>query len=117
MMFFIIIFLFQNPNTSQKSETINYKLKVYNSLLALEKTGELRKDVSDKNATAINVSLNPLLPTFLNRAVVIFNDSSNITKKPDLSNATDSISVSYLLAGDLDDYDPRDVRVYIWGFE
>ena len=117
MMFFIIIFLFQNPPSSPEFEKINYKLKAYNALEALEKTGELRRYVSDNNATAINVSLNPYIQTFLSRAVVILNDTSNVTEKPNLTNITESISVSYFLSGDIDDYKPRDVRVYMWGFE
>jgi len=117
MMFFIIIFLFQNSPTSPEFEGINYKLKAYNGLKSLEKTGELRKHISDNNATAINESLDPFIPSFLSRDVVIFNDTTNITVKPSLTNIDEIISVSYFLAGDVDDYKPRDVIVYMWGFD
>jgi len=79
MMFFVIIFLFQNPPSSPEFEKINYKLKAYNGLKALEKTGEFRRHVSNNNATAINESLNPFIPSFLSRAVVIFNETDKIT--------------------------------------
>jgi len=117
MIFFIIIFLFRNPPSSPEFEKINYKSKAYDGLKTLEETGELRKDVDNNNTTAINESLNPYIPSFLSRAVVIFNDTSNLTTKPSLANISESISVSYFLAGDIDDYKPRDVRVYIWGFD
>ena len=117
MIFFIIIFLFRNPPSSPEFERINYKSKTYNGLKTLEETGELREHTTNNNATAINESLKPFISSFLSRAVVIFNDTSNLTTKPDLTNISESISVSYFLAGDIDDYKPRDVRVYIWGFD
>ena len=116
MVFFIIIFLFQNPSESSESNRINYKLKAYNGVMAIEKTGELRKYVVDNNATAINESLNPYIPNSISRAVVIFNDTVNLTTEPSLSNLNESISVSYFLSGDFDNYKPREVRVYMWGY-
>ena len=116
MIFFIIIFLFQNPPASSEFNRINYKLKAYNGLMTLEKTGELRKYVADNNATAINESLNPYIPNSISRTVVIFNDTVNLTTEPSLSNLNESISVSYFLSGDIDDFKPREIRVYLWGY-
>ncbi|MCX6821691.1 MAG: hypothetical protein NTW30_02825 [Candidatus Aenigmarchaeota archaeon] len=116
MIFFIIILLFQNPPASSEFNRINYKLKAYNGLMALEKTGELRKDAVNNNAISIQNKLNPYLPDFLNYTVVIFNETTNITAKPSLSLTNDSISVSYFLAGDVDDFKPREIRVYLWGY-
>jgi len=116
MILFIVIFLFQNPSPSPEFKMTNYKLKAYEGLKVIEKTGELRRYVADNNATAINESLNSYIPSFLNRAVVIYNDTTNLTTKPSLSSINESISVSYFLAGDFDDYKSRDVRVYMWGY-
>jgi len=116
MMLSIIIFLFLNPPTSPEYSVINYKMKAYNGLETLERTGELRRYVADNNATAVNESLDPYIPSFLSRSVAIFNGTSNLTTKPSLTDVNDSISVSYFLAGDFDDYNPRDVRVYMWGY-
>jgi len=115
MILSFVIFLFLNPPTSPEYNIINYKMKAYNGLETLERTGELRRYITDNNATAINESLGPYIPNFLSRAVVIFNETTNLTTKPSLSNISDSISVSYFLAGDFDDYNPKDVRVYMWG--
>ena len=116
MILSFIIFLFLNPSDSPEYNIINYKLKAYEGLEALEKTGELRKYVNDNNATAINDLLDPYIPGFISWDVVIFNDTTNLTTKPSLSSINDSISVSYFLAGDFDDYKPRDVRIYMWGY-
>jgi hypothetical protein len=117
MIFFIVIFLFQNPPTSPEFSRINYKLKAYSGLMALEKTGELRKGVVDNNATSIQNKLNPYLPNFLNYTIIIFNETTNTTIKPVLTNENETLSVSYFLSGDIDDFKPREVRVYIWGYE
>jgi len=111
-----VIFLFLNPSASPEYSIINYKTNAYTGLEALEQTGELRRYIADNNATAINVSLDPYIPNFLSRAVVIYNDTTNLTTKPFLSSINDSISVSYFLAGDFDDYKAREVRVYMWGY-
>jgi hypothetical protein len=117
MIFSAIIFLFQNPPASLEYERINYKMKAYNGLKILEKTGKLRRYAVDNNATAINDSLSPYIPSFLSYTVVIFNETTNTTPKPSLFQINESISVSYFLAGDLNDYKPRDVRVYVWGYD
>ena len=111
-----VIFLFLNPPATPEYNIINYKTKAYEGLKTLEQTGELRRYVADNNATAINESLDPYIPSFLSRAVVIYNDTTNLTTNPSLSNINDSISVSYFLAGDFDDYKPGGVRVYMWRY-
>jgi hypothetical protein len=117
MLLFIVIYLFQNPPASPEFKTINYKLKAYNGLEILEKTGELRKYVVDNDTTSIENKLKPFIPAFLNYNVTIFNETANVTRMPSLTNENNTLSVSYLLVGDIDDYKPREVRVYIWGFE
>lgn len=84
--------------------------------MTLEKTGELRKDAVNDNATSIQNKLNPYLPGFLNCSVVIYNDTTNITVKPVLTNENETLSVSYFLTGDVDNFKPREVRVHIWGY-
>ena len=71
--------------------------------------------MADNNATIINESLDPYMPGFLSRAVVIYNNTNSLTTEPSLSDKNESISVSYFLAGDFDDYKAREVRVYMWG--
>lgn len=117
MLLFIVVYLFQNPPASPEFKQINYKLKAYNGLKILENTGELRKDAVDNNVTSIENKLNPFILDFLNYNVTIFNETTNTTQIPSLTSESNTLSVSYLLAGDIDDYKPREIRVYIWGFE
>ena len=117
MLFFIVVYLFQNPPTSPEFNRINYKLKAYNGLKILEETGELREDVVDNNITSIENKLNPFLPAFLYYNVTIFNETTNITQIPSLANEKNTLVISYLLAGDIDYYKPREVIIYVWGFE
>jgi len=115
LILFIVVYLFQNPFNSPEYERMNYKIKTYKAITVLDDTGKLRKDVVNNNVSSIRDNLYPFISKNLNYNVTIFNDTSNITMKP--SSSSDMISVSYFLAGDFDNYLPRDVRVYLWGFE
>jgi hypothetical protein len=117
MLFLIVVYLFQNPPATPEFKRINYKLMAYDSLKMLEKTGELRNDAIKKNVTSIKNKMSPFLPGFLNYTVTIFNETANVTEIPSLSNEKNTLSVSYFLAGDIDNFKPMEVRVYIWGFE
>jgi len=115
MILIIIVFLFSNPPESPEFNEINYKLKIYNGLKILDETGRLSTYVSNNDANAIQNGLRPYISNIQNYKVVIFNQTTNITQKLSLSNESEVISVSYFLVGDLDNYQPRDVRVYLWG--
>ncbi len=114
MMFFIVVFLFQRPQPLPEYQTINYKIKAYNGLKILDEIGRLRHYVLNNDITSIKNGLNSSIPNFLNYTVVIFNETTNITEKPSLVDQN-VLSVSYFLVGDIDDYRPREVRVYLWG--
>jgi len=119
MVLFILVFLFQNPPTSPEYQRANYKYKAYHGLDVLEKRGDLRDDAVNNNVTNIETNLNNFIPDFLTYEVVIYNQTINITEIPStITSQNDTVlSVSYLIAGDIDEYKPRDVRIYLWGFE
>ena len=112
---FSFLLLFYKTPPSPEFKTINYKLRVYDALTTLDESGELRKDVMKKNVSSIEEKLSPYIPT--NYTVVIFNKTSNITAKPSFVDKENVISLGYLLAGDVDEYKPREVKVYLWGFD
>jgi len=116
MILFIVVFLFQRPQPSPEYQIINYKLNTYNGLKILDEMDNLRDYVMNRDVNLIENGLNPYVPDSLNYTVVIFNETTNTTEKPSLTDR-DVISVSYFLAGDLDNYNPREVRVYLWGLE
>ena len=108
-----LIFFYKAPSLPE-FKTINYKLKAYNALSTLDESGELRKNVMEKNVSSIEEKLSPYIS--INYTVVIFNETSNITVKPSFVDKENILSLSYLLAGDVNEYKPREVKVYLWGF-
>ena len=117
MILLIIILLFKKPAISPEFHRINYKIKAFSGLKTLAMTGELRKYAMDNDVSSVENELNHYIPKPLNYAVVIFNETTNITQMPFVIEEKEVISVNYLLAGNIDDYMPRDVRIYLWGFD
>lgn len=115
LMLFIVILLFQKQPTSSEFKRINYKIRAYEALKTLDEVGLLRKYAVDSNKTSIESEINSSIPDFLSYQVVIFNETTNTTEK--ISTTSETASVSYFIAGDFNNYDPRDVRVYLWEFE
>jgi hypothetical protein len=108
--------LFRRSVEVPEFQRINYKIKAFEGLKTLSMTGELRKHVMDNDALTIENELEYYIPKPLNYSVVIFNQTTNITQMPSVTEKNKVISVSYLIAGYIDNYRPKDVRVYLWGF-
>lgn len=117
MILIIIVLLFQKSTSTPEFYRLNYKIKAFSGLKTLAVTSELRKHTMENDITSIEDKLKSYIPKPLNYTVVIFNVSTNITEIPSLSNEKEIMSVNYLLAGNIDDYEPRYVRIYLWGFE
>lgn len=90
----------------------NYKQEAHNAIQIVDRGKDLRKNAVANNATAIKSDLDSYIST--NFEVAIFNKTSNLTATPVLT-SENIITVSYLIAGDVGNYTPREVRVYIWG--
>jgi hypothetical protein len=108
--------LFKNQPNLPESQEINYKQKIYSGLKTLDTTGKLGYYAIKNDANSIQNELQPFIPAFLSYKVVIYNSTANVTERPNLDDKNKVISVSYFLAGDIDNYEPRDVRIYLWGF-
>jgi hypothetical protein len=115
MVLSITIILFKNQPNLPELQEINYKQKIYGGLKTLDATGKLGFYAIKNDANSIQNELQPYIPTFLEYKVVIYDQTTNVTEKPYLEDQNKVISVSYFLAGDVDNYEPRDVRVYLWG--
>lgn len=123
MILFIIVFIYKNPREVATLRDIDLKTKAYDGLVALERSGDLRKAVIDNDATKIENDLDPFIPDYVTHRVVLYNSTQNST----IANTTNYPStiddqsyvlvVSYLVAGDVDNYAARDVRVFMWGFD
>ena len=101
------------PGTLELS-TVNYKLDAYNGLKISDNTGDLRKNTLNNNVNAIETELDPYIS--IDFDVAIYNKTTNITATPSLDEE-DVITVSYFLAGEMGNYTPREVKVYLWGFD
>jgi len=109
-----LAFVFQiEPKVLDLSKA-NYKQEVYGALKIVDEGGDLRSDILANNATAIEEGMDPYISTSFN--VAIFNKTSNITATPVIT-LEDIITVSYLISGEVGNYTPREVRVYVWGVE
>ena len=108
---FIIFLLYFITPTSQEISQINRKIEAYNALKILDKTRNLRQYALQANATKVEELLLPFLKSSFK--VVIYNQTSNITEVPKVE-SENIASVSYLIAGELANYKPLEIRVYLW---
>lgn len=111
---FLILF-FSKPFKVPEIEKANYKLFVFSALKVLDKAGKLRELALNANASGIEEELANHLPYLVDYRVVIYNKTTNLTEVPNVL-AEDVVVTSYLLAGDVGNYSPREVKVLAWGF-
>lgn len=108
----ILLLIFREPPTTPEFKIANYKSQVHKGLKILENF-DLRKDALNNDATSIEQDLAAYVSPELNYRVVIYNKTSNLTTIPNIK-AEEVATVRYFLAGDIDNYSPREVRVYLW---
>jgi len=106
----------RQPQTTQELDVVNYKLKIYNALKISDSVGELRRDALNGDVGAIKDYIELNAPSYLNTEVAIYNKTTNVTEIPVINSRT-ILTVSYFLAGYVGNYEPREVRVYIWGID
>ena len=116
MMMMTLVFVFQRSPDILELSKANYKVKIYNALKISDDTGDLRKNAVDNNASSIESEINSYIPIYLDYSVTIYNKTSNLTDVPSIS-SENVITVSYFLAGRVGNYVPKEVRVFLWGFE
>ena len=83
-------------------------LKIFNAVKTLDRNNELRRYVLENDSEIIEKKLSKLLPEF-NLMVKICEDEC---EKPNLTQ--EFISVTYLIAGDVDNFNPKQIVVYAW---
>jgi hypothetical protein len=109
-----LAFVFQIEPTGIDLSKANYKQEAYNALNIVDEGGDLRDNILANNASAIESGMDSYVS--VNFDVAIFNKTSNLTAIPDIT-SDDIITVSYLVSGEVGNYTPREVRVYVWGVE
>lgn len=113
----IFFFLFVAPQKNPEIERSNVKNDLYKGLDTLLSKGSLRNQTLNNDATAIKNDLAAFLPVNIQLNVAIYNKSFNNLTAEVTEQITDTIGVSYYVAGDVGNYTPKEVRVSAWGFE
>jgi len=108
---FIIFLLYFRAPVSQEISQINRKIDAYNALKILDQSRNLRQYALQANATKIEELLLPFLKS--NYKVALYNQTGNVTEIPKIDSKSIA-SVSYIIAGDLSNYKPIEIRVYLW---
>jgi len=108
---FIIFLLYFIAPVSQEISQINRKIDAYNALKILDQSKNLRQYALQANTTKIEELLLPFLKS--NYKVVLYNQTGNVTEIPKID-SKNIASVSYIIAGDLANYKPIEIRVYLW---
>lgn len=117
MMVLITVLLFKSPPAKTDLSRTAYKLEAYSGLEMLE-TGDLREYVLNNNTNSIETELAPYVSFSRSQySVVIWNETRNRLSALPSPSTGDIISVGYFIAGDVGNYTPREVRVFLWGFD
>ncbi|MEM5803069.1 MAG: hypothetical protein QXO57_03905 [Candidatus Aenigmatarchaeota archaeon] len=110
---FIILVLISFPS-KQAFSLINYKIQFLNTLKSLDDLNLLRDAALRGDSTFIEEEIKNFVPANIKFNVTIFNKTTNITSLP-LTEGPTAI-ISYIIAGKIGNYTPRELRVYFWGF-
>jgi hypothetical protein len=110
MILVIYVTVFSSSTAIPDFESINIQLKAINSLQNLDQNNELRSLVLQNDTATISNELAPLLPANINYLVNI----CGISCTAPIINSTRTFSVSYIVSGDIGNYNPKQVIVYMW---
>lgn len=104
------VLLFSAPITLPDFESINDQFRAFNSLQTLDQNNELRVPVLQNNTLLISQKLQYLIPSNINYNVSI---CSSICIAP-IINSTRVFSVDYIISGDVNNFNPQQVVIYMW---
>ena len=116
LMVTVLALVVTQPQSTRELDIVNYKLRVFNALKATDDIGDLKVYVLNNDVDTIKAEMEASGTAYLDYEVVIYNRTDALTAEPEID-ARNVVTVSYFLAGYVGDYDPREVRVFIWGFD
>jgi len=118
MMITALALLLRAPVEPQEFSEYNYKLEAHNALEISNDLGTLAMNTLNDDADAIETEIDNYISSSVNFGVTIFDQDSNITEVPTISGSFGNvITTSYYISGQAGDFNPREIRVYIWGFD
>ena len=106
----VFVTVYSGKSPIPEFDTINWKVRGFDALKALDNNNMLRDVVVTNSTSALKDRLSGLLPSQLNYDVVICERNCG---QPDIQ--SDKLtSVTYVIAGDLNNYLPRQIILYMW---
>lgn len=110
MILTVFITVYSGRDTIPEFDTINWKTRGFEALKTLDNHNRLRDVVITNSTSVLKDRLSEILPSQLNYEVVICERDCG---KPDIQ--SDKLtSVIYLVSGDLNNYLPRQIILYLW---
>lgn len=110
MVLIAYVLLYSAPIIPPDFQSINLQLQAFNSLQTLDANNELRSAALQNDTSTISNKLASLLPGNANYLVSI---CTSACVAP-VINSTSIFSVSYVISGDVGNFNPRQVIVYMW---
>lgn len=110
MILVIYVNIFSSHIVLPDFESINIQLKAFNAIQNLDQKNELRTLVLQNDMTTISNKLSPFLPSSINYQVNI----CGTTCYAPVINSTKTFSVSYIISGDLGNFNPKQLILYMW---
>lgn len=110
MVLVIFVYFFRGTEPLPEFETINWQLKGFSSLKTLDKNNQLRQYALTNDTQTIESQLSSLLPTEVSYKIII----CNVTCGSPGIISEKLTSVSYFVAGDLANFQPRQIILYMW---
>lgn len=117
LMLSIFTLLFFATPKNPEVERANTKNDIYKGFETLNSKGSLRTDALNNNASAIDGELDDFLPLFTSLDITVFNRTFVNVTSPHTEVTSDTIVVSYYIAGAVGNYTPKEIRAYVWGFK
>lgn len=110
MILVIYVNIFSSRIVLPDFESINIQLKAFNAIQNLDQKNELRTLVLQNDTTTISNKLSTFLPSSINYQVTI----CGTTCYAPVINSTKTFSVSYIISGDLGNFNPKQLILYMW---
>ena len=105
-----VVIYFGSKESFPEFESTNRGIRAFHALRALDQNNKLRSDVVANNTRNIENSLRSLIPAEMNFQVFVCQTACG---KPSVQSEK-MLSVIYLVAGDIDDFKPRQIILYMW---
>lgn len=106
----VFVSVYTNRTPIPEFDTINWNVRGFDALRALDGNNMLRDVVMTNSTSTLKDRLLPLIPSQLNYDVVICDRNCG---QPDIK--SDKLtSVTYVVSGDLNNFLPRQIILYMW---